>query len=315
MKIILISILLSCPLFAQVEKDDSLLTETVEPKQSVMFQDEMPLFMIPYLGKTEKVKLFDEDINYTNFSIISGATLLTGVALHIYQRNSWWRNQRTKLHINNDWAYSLSADKVGHFYDGALLAHLFSGALEGSNFDSESSAIWGAALSLTFLLYVEVEDGYGPDWGFSPGDAGADFLGASYTLAQYYYPFLKNFMFKFSYLPSEKMRAGTHQGGNVFDDYEGHKYWLSLRVNEFLPSSIEKYWPDFLMIAGGMSVRNLDGSGGGQHEWYVALDFDAEQIPLYGPVWQFLKNTLNYVHFPMPGFRFSPDKAFFVLCF
>jgi hypothetical protein len=64
-----------------------------------------------------------------------------------------------------------------------------------------------------------------------------------------------------------------------------------------------------------MGVKDLDGGGGGTREFYIALDLDAEELPLYGKGWQFVKNTLNFFHFPMPGIRISPDAAFFVLCF
>jgi hypothetical protein len=61
--------------------------------------------------------------------------------------------------------------------------------------------------------------------------------------------------------------------------------------------------------------KNIDGFGGGYREYYLSLDLDAETIPLYGGFWQFLKNTLNYIHFPMPGIRITPDAAFFVFCY
>ncbi|HEX3074228.1 MAG TPA: hypothetical protein VHP30_11505 [Ignavibacteriales bacterium] len=64
-----------------------------------------------------------------------------------------------------------------------------------------------------------------------------------------------------------------------------------------------------------MGVKDLDGIGGGTREFYIALDLDAEELPLHGPVWQFVKNSLNYFHFPMPGIKVSPDAAFFVFCF
>jgi len=315
MKVFIIMLLLSATFFAQSQLDDTILFAPINTKVNLSLHEKVPLSMIPRIISIHKAQLFDSNIDYTNLAIVSGAALTTGIGLHIYQSNSWWKSERSNFHFENDWDYALWLDKLGHFYAGALVAHAFSSGLEAANFDSENSAILGAALSLGFLLYIEVEDGYGPNWGFSPGDAIADFLGAGYMLTQYYVPFLKNFMLKFSYYPSDKLRAGQHQGGNVIDDYEGQKQWLSIRVNEFLPSSIEKYWPDFLMLAGGVGVRNLDGSGGGQREYYIALDIDAEEIPLYGPAWQFVKNTLNYIHFPMPGFRFSPDGAFFVFCF
>ena len=124
-------------------------------------------------------------------------------------------------------------------------------------------------------------------------------------------------MFKASYWPKDLNKTNPISGQKhiIVDDYHGQKFWISARMKNLLPESIAEVWPEFLMLAVGMGVRNLDGSGGGQREFYIALDYDAETIPLYGSVWQFVKNTLNFIHFPMPGIRISPDAAFFVFCF
>jgi len=264
-----------------------------------------------------KVPVYDpfyQKINYKILAGIGAVYLGTGIGVNIYQHNAWWSSDRTSFHIQNDWVYALWLDKVGHFYAATLLAHAFSAGLEAGNISLEQSAIYGSVLGMAFQLYVEVEDGFGAQWGFSPGDAYSDVLGSGYALAQYYYPFLKNFQFKFSYYPSLKMREGLHKGIAI-DDYEGQKYWLSMKMKNLLPQSIAEYWPSFLDLAVGMGVENLNGRGGGQQEFYIALDFDAESIPLYGKGWQFIKNTLNYFHFPMPGIRITPNAAFFVLCF
>ncbi|QQS37966.1 MAG: DUF2279 domain-containing protein [Ignavibacteriales bacterium] len=263
---------------------------------------------------SNKIDPFDSEINYTALAGVGAITLGTGIAVHIYQRNAWWKDQRSSFHFTNDWDYALYIDKVGHFYGANLLAHLFSAGLEAGNIQSEQAAIYGSVAALAFQLYVEIEDGFGPNWGFSPGDAIADVLGSGYALGQYYFPYLKNFQFKFSYWPSQKMKDGTHKGNGI-DDYEGQIYWLSLRMKNLLPKSVSEYWPAWLCLAGGMGVRNLDGIGGGQKEFYIAFDLDAEEIPLYGSGWQFVKNTLNYIHFPMPGIRVTPDAAFFVFTF
>ncbi len=276
--------------------------------------DKIPLSLAFNKVKPEVYNPFHEDYNYKVLGAVGAVYLGAGVAIHIYQRNAWWRNERSKFHFAFDWQYALWIDKVGHMYGTTLLAHMFSAGLEAGNIDLEKSAIWGSILALTFQLYVETEDGFGPDWGFSPGDAGADVIGAAFALGQYYYPFLKNFQFKFSYYPSWKMRHGLHKGNGI-DDYEGQKYWLSVRVKNLLPGKAGDIWPSWLNLAAGMGVKNLDGSGGGQREFYLALDFDWEAIPLYGKGWQFVKNTLNYFHLPMPGIRITPNSAFFVFCY
>ncbi len=255
------------------------------------------------------------EVDYTMLAGMGALTLGAGIAVHVYQANAWWKDQRQSFRFVNDWNYALWIDKIGHFYGTNLLAHGFSGGLEAANVQSEQSAIYSSILALSFQMYVEIEDGFGARWGFSPGDAAADVLGAAYYLGQYYYPVLKHFQPRVSYWPSEKYRSNQHQDGNIIDDYEGQKYWISIRMKEILPKNFAEYWPAFLMLSVGMGVSDLDGAGGGTREFYVAFDFDAETIPLHGKFWQFVKNTLNYQHFPMPGIRITPTAAFFGIVF
>lgn len=316
--IILIFFIFSISLFSQINEslaihnNELIIRSMGNPGENSL--DRLHLKLTPYKHPFMNVDPFKKDLNYGVLAVVGGITLATGIGLHIYQRNAWWKDQRRSFHFMNDNYYALGIDKVGHFYAGGLLAHLFSSGFEAGNMQSEQAAIYGSLASIIYEMYIEIEDGYGPDWGFSPGDAAGDILGTGFALSQYYFPFLKNFQFKFSYYPSPEFRAGLHKGNSI-DDYEGQKYWLSIRIKNLLPESISNIWPSFLNIAGGMSVKNLDGSGGGNREFYIALDIDTEAIPLYGGVWQFIKNSLNYIHIPMPGIRVSPTVAFFVFCF
>ncbi|GAB4133126.1 MAG: hypothetical protein Fur0015_06400 [Ignavibacteriales bacterium] len=267
--------------------------------------------------KLESKKIVPETqkINYKRLAFSGSVAIGMGTVVHIYQANAWWANQDTKFHITNDWNYALWIDKTGHFTATHFYAHLVSGVFDAANFSAEKSAIYSALTALSWELFIEIEDGFGPDWGFSPGDAAADALGAAFYLGQYYYPFLKNFQPKISYYPSKKFIEGKHKGGIIIDDYEGQKYWMGIRMKEILPEKLSRYWPSLLMLSAGMGVKNLDGAGGGQREFYIALDLDFEQIPLYGSFWQFVKNTFNYVHFPMPGIRITPKQTFFGFVF
>ena len=254
------------------------------------------------------------NINYTMLTALGAVYLGAGIGVHIYQRNAWWSSQRTSFHFQNDWSYALWQDKVGHFFAATLLVHAFSVGLEAANFQSNDAMLYGTIMGLAFQYYVEIEDGFGAQWGFSPGDAGANTLGAAYAYLQYRFPYLQNFQFKFSYYPSLQMREGKHDG-NVFDDYEGQKYWLSFRMKNLLPHNISKIWPDYINLAVGTKVDNLDGKGGGTREVYIGLDFNPLALPFHGKFGNFVKNTLNYIHFPMPGLRISPRAAFFVFLF
>lgn len=262
----------------------------------------------------EKLDPLKQELDYLMLGGVGTAIGGAAAAVHIVQYNAWWRDEKSKFRVVNDWNYALWIDKIGHFYGTNLIAHVFSGGFEAANMQAEESAIWSASLAFLFQMYVEIEDGFGQNWGFSPGDALFDLGGALFYLGQYYFPYLKNIQPKFSYIPTEEYRNGDHDG-NFIDDYEGQIYWLGFRMKQILPDDFSKYWPSFLMLSAGMGVSNLSGSGEGTREFYLALDIDWEQIPLYGGVWQFIKNTLNYFHFPMPGIRVTPNTAFFMIVF
>lgn len=264
----------------------------------------------------QEIDPFDHDLNYPMLLGLGAVYLSGGIAVHIYQTDAWWDGERRSFHITNDWDYARWLDKTGHFWGAYFLEHMFSIGLEAANMDSEESTLYASAAAFLFQMYVEFEDGFAKDWGFSPGDAAADLLGSLYPIGQFYIPYLKNFQFKLSYYPE---KAGTTEPDGkeymIIDDYEGQKFWLAVRMKQVLPESVAEYWPKFLQLAVGMGVRNLDGSGGGYNDFYIALDFDAETIPLYGPFWQMIKNTINYFHLPMPGIRINNGVAFFVLCY
>ena len=146
-----------------------------------------------------------------------------------------------------------------------------------------------------FELYIEFEDGFAQDWGFSPGDAYADILGAAWPVAQYYVEPLRHIQPKYSYFPSPRYRGtgkfaeGIYKendyqyGGNIFDDYEGQTYWIAFHVDGLLPESMRDYWPDWLGIALGVSIRDM-----GRESWepddkmqtnvILALDYDMTKI-------------------------------------
>ncbi|MAT39383.1 MAG: hypothetical protein CL946_07240 [Ectothiorhodospiraceae bacterium] len=266
------------------------------------------------------------DPNETNIKIdhaliVGGIMVGTLTAVHIYQRNAWWSGDRVPFHVQDDPEYALNVDKAGHFYGGAITSYLSQRMFQWAGMSVESSVWGGFAFGSIFELYVEVEDGFAPDWGFSPSDAIADVVGAAWPVGQYYVPALQHFQPKFSYYPSDRAQAGKHEG-NAIDDYGGQTYWMGIHVDKLLPSDIEPYWPDWLGIAVGISVRDYitDDHGIDQENIHsnviLALDYDMEEI-LPGDSWfmKALKQGLNYIHFPSPAIRISPSFIAYGLYF
>jgi hypothetical protein len=297
---------------------DSLYLEPVKSKfslSSLKYSVVVPLTATKN-GKDE-FDPFKSKVNYPVLAGMGAAFLGTGTAIHLYQQKAWWSDQRTKFHFQNDWSYALWIDKIGHAYGAILIQHGISAGLEAANLEAEQCVWYGSLAALSFQTFIEIEDGFGPQWGFSPADFYGDLFGSAYPVLQYYFPFFKNIMFKASYWPKDLNKTNPNSGQKhiIADDYHGQKFWISARMKNFLPKGTAKIWPDFLMLAFGMGVKNLDGNGGGQRDFYLALDFDAETIPLHGSLWQFIKNTLNYIHFPMPGIRVTSGAAFFAFCY
>lgn len=283
-----------------------------EPGDSIMIFPDSSRVLKPVYPKIEFPKP-----DYLLLGGLGAVYTSSIAAIHLYQTNAWWSGKRGSFRFIEDWDYALWLDKVGHFYAPIILSHAFSVGLEAAKVDY-GTGIWvSSAAALFFQLYVEFEDGFAQDWGFSRGDAIADVLGAAYPVFQYYYPVLYNFQPRFSYFPKNLGKEGHNPGQKliVVDDYEGQKFWLSVRVNNLFGESFKKFWPDFLMLSLGYGVRDLDGRGGGKADFYIALDLDYETIPLYGAFWQMVKNTFGFIKFPMPAVRITNGVAFFGLCF
>jgi len=279
-----------------------------------------PLYAVEDSGRSSYPAPFEgynpeeTNINATH-ALITGGTLAGVItAIHFYQANAWWADQRSDFHIVEDPDYALNIDKCGHLFGGAFSSFVGQKAMQWAGFSVESSVWGGFAIGSIFELYVEFEDGFARDWGFSPGDAYADVLGAAFPVGQYYIPGMKHFQPKYSYFPSKAFRDGTHHG-NAIDDYEGQTYWMGIHLDGLLPEAAAKYWPDWLAIAVGVSIRDMD-TPSMHRNVILSLDYDWTKI-IPGDSWWLcsLKEALNYIHFPAPAIRISPGFIAYGLYF
>ncbi|MCU7525177.1 MAG: DUF2279 domain-containing protein [Ignavibacteria bacterium] len=254
---------------------------------------------------------FDTGLNHKLLASLGVAYLGSGFAAHNYMAHAWWKSPG-KFYFSNDyWSKLSNFNKFSHFYSVNLLGHLFSGAYEAAGMQALGSTWYSSISALAYMSYIETENGFHQNSGFSLSNFSADIIGTAFYIGQYYIPEMKSMMPKMSYKPVGRLAPGS---SIIFDDYAGQKYWMSFRLKELLPEKAAGYWPSFLMVALGTGLRG-NSIDYGPMDLYVALDLDAEKLPLYGPFWQFVKNTLNYFHFPMPGVRVTQKSAFFMFCF
>jgi hypothetical protein len=173
-----------------------------------------------------------------------------------------------------------------------------------------------------YELYVEIEDGYARDWGFSPGDAKADIAGAAFYILRNRIDFLRNFQYKWFYYPSGETPYTKDQTLNPLDDYGGQSYWLTVDVHRILPQSAKKYWPDWLNLAVGVSrlflpfdSTSTDPYNQRKTAYYIGVDFDMERMIPESSIGiiNFIRRGLSYWRLPAPAYRIYPDPRFFIL--
>lgn len=273
---------------------------------------ELNTFSVDSLNIKQNLKV-EPEINKTALYGLFGLYSAYLTASYIYYKNTWWEKNSPKFSFVDDWDYSLWVDKIGHFYGTHFQAHFITASLETANISLEKSYVYGAIGSMLLQTFVEINDGFGPSWGFSRGDYVFNILGAAFYIAQYYFPPLLNIQPKMSYWPTDQLKRDADR--TVANDYEGQMNYLSFRIKEILPENISKYWPGFFTIAIGYGIRNWSGYKSADEVYTICLDYDFDKIPLQGKFWQFIKNTLNYIHFPAPGIKFIKNKIYFALVY
>jgi hypothetical protein len=226
------------------------------------------------------------------------------------QRRRWWADRSPTFHVQNAWEYVRWADKVGHVYSSSIQTRVYRSALRWSGVPEDEARLWGAVGGFTNMLFYEFLDGFGPQWGFSPGDAVANTLGVFLTAAQADDPAVDAFFLKMSYWPS------GWEGKNLTDDYAGQTFWLTANPHRLAPDAAKRFLPPWLNLAVAYGARDLD-----ERQFlttslvYVGLDLEPAGLPFRGKVWEALVPILRHVHFPGPAVRLTPDPAFVPFAF
>lgn len=252
-------------------------------------------------------------------ALVSGAaTASFGAAYYAVLRNAWW-DKESHFKFANDFEYAANVDKLAHFYGGYLFSNLFHDGLKWSGLSQESSLWGGAGLSFLVQLAIESKDGYAPDYGFSFMDPTSGLIGALVPVAQAHFPALRPLRVKFSYWyhPNEYWTMSDEEiaaAGYFIDDYRNQDYWFSYNPNSILPKNLEKWWPDFLAPALGISMVSgclKQPSSLCQRRYTLGLDLDLEEA--FGKDNPMLKRSLFYLDqykLPAPSVELYPHPKF-----
>lgn len=272
-------------------------------------------------GTTHQTSCDSSKVHPTRLAIVLGTAAAGIASVHIYQANGWWKDNKAGFHFQEDLRYGLNVDKLGHFYGAAVEVFMLRKSFEWANFSEERALLWGAAGAAVFQTYIEIEDGF-HTWGFDRVDFASDIAGVAYPVAQYYWPYLRNFNFKFSYhaspLLNEKgLNAGFKgQKHILLDDYEGQTIWLSFRMKNLLPSPVADAWPSWLCLALGYGARNVGTANDAYRVAFLSFDLDVTRIiPQDTAFLRTVSEALNFIHLPLPAVRFVPGAVWYGLYF
>jgi len=134
----------------------------------------------------------------------------------------------------------LGIDKMGHFFTSYFYFNTIRNIMLWGGYSRSNATWWAAGASAFFALAVEIGDGVS-DIGFDYRDIDFNLSGIGYAWLQTRVLFLRNFNFKWSYVPKDGYRFPPR----FTRHYDAHTYWVAFNINELLPSSVEPYWPDF----------------------------------------------------------------------
>ncbi len=292
--------------------------------------DYIPLSQFTYAGE-ERYTLDGSlpravtKIKPTNLAILGGVYAGAFVFLDIYQRHAWWSDQRGGFHFEEDWVSALQSDKAGHAFGGYMASYLMSEGLMSSGFSWNAATIWGGIFGCIYQTYVEVNDGFAREWGFSPSDWYFDAIGPTFFLAQHYVPALQNITPKWQYVPTKWLNEPQIVRPSTFiDDYNSSTFWWSVNVYNILPENLKRYWLPWLNVAVGYGADAVDAVKDpnqppdqlSQRRFVIGLDYNLVRLlPSGGSFWNWLRQGLNFLKLPSPAIEFGPGGTRFSLLY
>ncbi len=233
-------------------------------------------------------------------------TFLAGSLVSSYF--DWWKGTGQRFHFTREGYfgdYSLGIDKLGHAYTSYFYFHSIRNFLLWGGYDPSAAFWWAFGGAVFFAVSIEIGDGFSP-YGFSIEDLSANAVGLGWAALQTEEPFLRNFSFKWSYVPLSGYRWPPH----FTNHYDGHTYWLALNVHNLLPEETRSYWPEFLQLAVGYSIKGYaDSPGPLRRELVVGLDFNINAFSVENRDWHLLQRTASMIHLPAPAVKFRQEGA------
>ncbi|MDR6194646.1 uncharacterized protein YfiM (DUF2279 family) [Siphonobacter sp. BAB-5404] len=237
---------------------------------------------------------------------------------------AWYKKPLKNFHTFNDNQEWLQIDKAGHAYTAYQIARIGMAAYQWAGMNNKQAAVSGATSGITFMLPIEVLDGFSPEYGFSLGDIAANVTGPALLVAQQLSWGEVRFTPKWSVHSTKLARERPELLGRSWNeswlkDYNGQTYWLSVN-----PASFQKLddrqirWPKLMNIAVGYGIDNMISADYEKsvamgrrpvRQFFISPDLDLTRIPTHSNLLRSLLFIANCFKIPAPAVEFRVSKV------
>jgi len=240
----------------------------------------------------------------------AGAGIAAGSLTGLYF--AWYQEYNMgKFHFFNDINEWRGMDKFGHAFSTYYMGCLAYKTARWSGMSKGNAIVYGTVLPWSFMLGIEILDGFSEGWGFSVPDVMANTLGSAIFLTQQILWNEQRFSLKYSYFPSPYPKynpglLGSNFAERMLKDYNGQTYWLSCNLNSFIKS---KRFPNWFNVCIGYSANgmiNAENNPNAYSQFYLSLDVDFTKIPTDSKFLKTLFTVLNC--FKVPFFALETNN-------
>lgn len=252
-------------------------------------------------------------------------TEAAGAGIALVGLNQLWYADypRSGFHFYNDNDAWMQMDKFGHAFSSYYIGKMGMDALDWAGESKKNQLIYGATLGFIFVTTIEIFDGFSQEWGFSTGDMVANALGAGLLIGQELLWNEQRIQYKFSfhttsYAQNYPTKLGENTLQQIFKDYNGQTYWLSVNLWSFFKESRIPKWFNVAVGYGANGlpeIRAIPLNYPGEkyqtyRQFFTSIDIDLTKIPTKSPFLKTVFNVFNFVKIPAPTIEFTSKGDF-----
>jgi hypothetical protein len=232
-----------------------------------------------------------------------------------------WYSQypQSKFHFFNDGNEWLQMDKVGHAFSSYQIGNQLYPSFLSTGYNEKESARYAALTGWSYMMGIEILDGFSQQWGFSPYDILANTTGSFLYWIQQEKWGEQKINLKFSYYPTRFSNVNPSQLGENFQqrilkDYNGQTYWLSF--NSTILFNKNNTFRDAINFNIGYSVtemtraktnNNLVNNFHPTREFLFSFDADLNRVKWKRKGMKKVARILSVVKIPLPTIEIRGD--------